>query len=283
MHKCSSDYLFRDDLKEIKVSKNKDCSLVQDLLKLYREDLLSPQSKAYVEEHLSECEMCRRTLEELDQANILETQEDINKDKRLIASLKKWKYELIGFIVGIVIVFLGIFGFMTIPVILNITGHVDETVNNINEYGKQKYKGVSKLSLFPKKDEVRGEIKDYYYHCEGERIYQNYQIYLEVKYDNEAYEEEKERLLSIYNSKTEKGSRYTEEEFVLPGVYSMLYADGYEYALMDDSEASIKYIYLQGVSRNELYFDIDYLPKDYGRAGSNYETERRPYSIYQEW
>ena len=35
---------------------------------------------------------------------------------------------------------------------------IEKTVNNINEYGKQKYKGVSKLSLFPKKDEVRGEV-----------------------------------------------------------------------------------------------------------------------------
>lgn len=36
-----------------------ECSIVQDLLPLYAEDLLSPNTAAFVEEHLQTCETCR--------------------------------------------------------------------------------------------------------------------------------------------------------------------------------------------------------------------------------
>ena len=41
------------------------CSLIQDLLPLYVEDLAGEESRALVEEHLQECEACRQTLNEL--------------------------------------------------------------------------------------------------------------------------------------------------------------------------------------------------------------------------
>lgn len=41
------------------------CAVIQDLLPLYAEDLTSDVSKTLVEEHLPECEDCRKALEEL--------------------------------------------------------------------------------------------------------------------------------------------------------------------------------------------------------------------------
>ena len=41
------------------------CSVIQDLLPLYAEDLTSDVSKTLVEEHLPACEDCRKRLEEL--------------------------------------------------------------------------------------------------------------------------------------------------------------------------------------------------------------------------
>ena len=41
---------------------NKDCSIVQDLLPLYAEDLLREETKEYVDEHLAQCEACRAEL-----------------------------------------------------------------------------------------------------------------------------------------------------------------------------------------------------------------------------
>ena len=44
------------------------CSVIQDLLPLYAEDLTGEDSRALVEEHLAECEDCKRSLEELKEA-----------------------------------------------------------------------------------------------------------------------------------------------------------------------------------------------------------------------
>ena len=44
---------------------NKDCSIVQDLLPLYAEDLLREETKEYVDEHLAQCEACRAELDAL--------------------------------------------------------------------------------------------------------------------------------------------------------------------------------------------------------------------------
>ena len=41
---------------------NKDCSIVQDLLPLYAEDMLREETKEYVEGHLAQCEACRTEL-----------------------------------------------------------------------------------------------------------------------------------------------------------------------------------------------------------------------------
>lgn len=38
----------------------KECKIVEDLLPLYEEDLLQPDSKDFIEEHLKHCEDCRK-------------------------------------------------------------------------------------------------------------------------------------------------------------------------------------------------------------------------------
>lgn len=44
---------------------NKDCSIVQDLLPLYAEDMVKPETKEFVEGHLAGCEACRNELDAL--------------------------------------------------------------------------------------------------------------------------------------------------------------------------------------------------------------------------
>lgn len=41
----------------------KECAIVQDLLSLYEEDLLQPETKKFIEEHLNSCQECRDTAE----------------------------------------------------------------------------------------------------------------------------------------------------------------------------------------------------------------------------
>ena len=42
-----------------------DCALAQDLMPLYTEGMLSPESREALEEHLAGCEACRRTADEM--------------------------------------------------------------------------------------------------------------------------------------------------------------------------------------------------------------------------
>lgn len=43
---------------------NKDCTIVQDLLPLYEEELLQQETKQFVEEHLQSCQDCRLVAEQ---------------------------------------------------------------------------------------------------------------------------------------------------------------------------------------------------------------------------
>ncbi len=45
------------------------CSMIQDLLPLYRDEVCSPESRALVEEHLGTCEICEKKLRDLRQAD----------------------------------------------------------------------------------------------------------------------------------------------------------------------------------------------------------------------
>ncbi len=48
---------------------SRDCNIVRDLLPLYAEKMLSADSVAFVEEHLKECQACRKELESLQQGD----------------------------------------------------------------------------------------------------------------------------------------------------------------------------------------------------------------------
>jgi hypothetical protein len=43
---------------------NKDCAIVRDLLPLYEEGLLQPETKGFVDEHLQSCDECRHVAEQ---------------------------------------------------------------------------------------------------------------------------------------------------------------------------------------------------------------------------
>ena len=73
---------------------SKECQLIQDLFPLYSENLVSPETKEYIEKHLAQCISCQKTWEELKEPllDILPEQEfkaEQGVGDKLIASLKK--------------------------------------------------------------------------------------------------------------------------------------------------------------------------------------------------
>ncbi len=261
-----------------------DCSLVRDLLPLSLEGLTGEESEHFLQMHLQECKKCQRFREELLSENEENKIREQKKENRVLRTLKRWRYEMLGLLIGIfsvlaVIVLVICIVFLkgnNVEEVYSVKEHYEE----VSDYGKQNYSGISKLALFPEYTGVSGKVEDFYYDCKGSRLYQSYQIYLECSYEKQGYLEEKERLLNITDKDTGRQAVYSEEENRLPCVYAMLYDEGYEYALLSDEECKIRYIYLQGIDRRELHFDAKYLPNDYGQAGYDFETEREAYRIY---
>ena len=265
------------------MKENMDCNIVADLMELSLDGLTSEESEQLIQEHIQSCRRCKRYREVLTKRRQERERNEQENDKKIFRALKRWRYELIGLFIGII----AVVAFIVIILFRPFSGNKDEEVYPVKEhyeqtsdYGKQDYQGIAGLALFPDSEDIAGQIAEFYYHCKGNKLYQEYQIYLECTYEKEAYEAEKQRLLQITDKNTERKVGYSEEETSLPCVYSMLYDEGYEYALLSEEEYKIIYIYLQGIDRRELVFEEKYLPKDYGQMGHFMETEREPFRIY---
>lgn len=268
----------------MKTTKMTECSVVRDLLSLALDDLVSEESRQLIEEHLDVCKKCRTYMEHMKEERLTAEAVRMSGENRLKQALKRRRYEMLGMLGGIVFLLIIILGALFQP-FSGLLAEKDpypikEHYESAADYGKQNYQGIAGLSLFPDADVLGGDVNDFYYDCKGNKLYQEYQIYLECSYDTEAYEREKKRLLSVTDKVTGRSVIYSEEETSLPCVYAMLYDEGFEYALFAP-ENRIIYIYLQGVDIRNLYFDRKYLPKDYGQAGYAFETEREAFRIYQ--
>lgn len=70
-----------------------ECNIIQDILPLYIEKIVSEDTVAFVEEHLEKCVGCRRELENMKVPNALEkvtSDTQANVEKSLRAFAKKW-------------------------------------------------------------------------------------------------------------------------------------------------------------------------------------------------
>src|SRR5690625_2528902 len=92
------------------------CEVIQDLIPLYVEDMLSEESKMLVESHLNECEECREYMNELQTTSILPPDTDTRPLEKIQKNLQKKKWltivfsALVTLLIGSLIVI-----FMTAP------------------------------------------------------------------------------------------------------------------------------------------------------------------------
>lgn len=262
-----------------------DCSIVTDLLPLSIDRLTSDESEAFVQRHLKTCAACRQYKEKLCTEKAQQENGEQQTDNRMRRFLKRHRYEMLGLFLGIFILPLTVLCLLILPRFTESRTDkesypISEHFEQVSDYGKQNYQGISQLRLFPDASSCSGQITEFYYDCKGQKLYQSYQIFLNCSYSPGDYETEKQRLLQTSDAKTGRTPIYSEAEANLPCVYAMLYDEGYEYALLSDADHTIRYIYLQGIDRRELVFDTGHLPKDYGQTGYSFETEREPYRIY---
>lgn len=262
------------------------CAIVEDLFSSYRENLTNETTRRMLEEHLEECKTCQKKYE----SYLFQMKEkDLEEEKisqKFRRRLSRYRYQFLGIIIGIVLTLGVMAGGVVISFLLVQKASLTDSYTEATEdYGKfQDYAGISKLYLFPSKNEIDTEtsgLEKYVYECYGNKMYQTCQIYLECKYSKEAYLAEKERLENVEEEEMEKRVQISAGDFKYPGVYAMLNSEGcYEYALFLEEEQKIIYVYLQGmVDRRDLKFSEEYLPMEYGQDGNSFEDEKE-YSIY---
>lgn len=99
----------------------KECEIVKDLLPSYVENLVSGETKKYVECHITNCSECRRISEDMKENNIIESKQNLKEEEVEIKHIKKYKRKMtilkiciISFI-GIIVFVVSVFGVKYIP------------------------------------------------------------------------------------------------------------------------------------------------------------------------
>ena len=77
------------------------CGIIQDLLLSYSDGLTGENITEMIEEHLTECEKCRRKLQELKQNRELAEDAEASRGRNFGEKLKSMRFYFIGIIIGL--------------------------------------------------------------------------------------------------------------------------------------------------------------------------------------
>lgn len=93
----------------------KDCEIIKDLLPNYVENLVSNQTRAYVEDHISNCTECRQLLNNMQADKVVEKETTVKEEQAEIRNINRYRRKsiltkvMIGILIIIVIAGAGIF------------------------------------------------------------------------------------------------------------------------------------------------------------------------------
>ena len=196
-------------------------------------------------------------------------------------------------VAGIVVVLLLIFLLLYFLGIIVFTDSIKDT-GRYEEIWDKCEKGL--MEVFPEKISEDAETVDFIYEKHSSLLFDDYEIYLEAKYTQTEYDEEVERLSDMQDKlnqiygKDENGYGYDckqllyEEEYFIYPAYIMC-ADNtlcrYSYALTDEDNLRIIYIYLYQVEPKRIKFDKQYLPEGYIDSTCGYSEVE--YSVTTLW
>lgn len=145
----------------------------------------------------------------------------------------------------------------------------------------------SGLFVFPESIENLKNV-EYEYYCKRGLLDNSYMIFLKGDYpDTDSYEAELERLSNIGCSiKTSKGTvknkvEYSETSFDYPAYITIYNTNmSFEYALTDDANKCVVYIYLKLCEGRDFLPD-KYLPIEFkGKSMMEYDTDWKNQNIY---
>lgn len=169
------------------------------------------------------------------------------------------KHKKIFFIIIAIFLFLLIAGYKFM------IGSITYREGKENACNFKDFSGTGNIKIFPEisKDNDNVEIVKYNYLSIDTFMDPTCKVYLECKYKNiSSFERECSRLEQIKVEMDEKTNKivYKEDVFSLPAYIAMYnYSSCFEYALVDEVNKTIIYIYMQGT---DYKIPKEYLPKD---------------------
>ncbi len=136
------------------------------------------------------------------------------------------------------------------------TSDIADYEDNLSE------KVCGSFAIFP--DEVNSEtVEDYSYIRYNGLLDNGYQIYLECEYDAESYAQEIVRLSNIEGINNNTDCTY---------VAINNFDSTYEYAIADEENRTIRYIFLSHFPADKISFDSSYLPEQVISSTDSYNV-----------
>ena len=174
-----------------------------------------------------------------------------------------------GYIVAVISILFSIFLIVLALALSNLAkGDTRERSQDTADYRKwsvpEKY---THFLIFPEEIPAEAEEVEYYYQYESGWDRPMSQIYLSYRLNENAYATEQERLASLtYTDRTgePRSVEYDTTSFGYPAYVTIAgYDFCYEYALLNEKEHTIVYIYAMNTVSDDLQFNDEFLPNYY--------------------
>lgn len=152
----------------------RDCKIVQDLLPNYIEKLTNEETNKYIEEHLIECNQCKKMLENMQKDLEINTEKI---DKREVKYIKKYNSKLKilrNILLIIVVLFIVIVGRKTI-ILTSLSNKANEIRNENNFYLKTESYSEGQMTIleaYCKEEKILGKMISFSYPNENNVIEQ---------------------------------------------------------------------------------------------------------------
>ncbi|MBB6713919.1 zf-HC2 domain-containing protein [Clostridium gasigenes] len=266
------------------------CEIIKDLSVLVKDGIATKESEKVVKEHIAECENCgnyyKSITDEID-LNKNEINIEDRQTKGIVSYGKKIKKIILGtvIVVGISVVayIMIIVAFISAPFFF----YDKNETTNISDYREfdtihnEEQCMWSFLYVFPEKINNPDKVKSYYYYCDNKGLFDNsYQMYLESEFSEDEFKEEVKRLseIKVKYEGDENSIVYNNNDFKYPAYVAIKDKDcTYEYALVDDENNRVMYVYTRFMYESDIKFDKEYLPKNFMNNASGLNGD----SIYR--
>ena len=174
-----------------------------------------------------------------------------------------------GYIVAVISILFSVFLIVLALALSNLAkGDTRERSQDTADYRKwsvpEKY---THFLIFPEEIPAEAEEVEYYYQYESGWDRPMSQIYLSYRLNENAYATEQERLSSLTYTERTGEPRSVEYDTTSFGYPAYVTIDGYdfcyEYALLNEKEHTIVYIYAMNTVSDDLQFNDEFLPNYY--------------------